>query len=253
MLMLDWHRWKKFRCRTSIIPGILVLQHFLVAAKISCFLSSSLVWSARRTSMRFGANDRVRTCLTDRETSSQCRKTELWSPTELSCTLVSYVAPLWTKLYPTELCCTLLSYAAFFWAKLHHIVLWCTSLSYSHPLSYTHPSEPSVPIELCCTLLSCAAPSRATPHSTELCGPLVSYAAPLWARLHPIELCCNLLNDAARFGATLHPTELICTLLSYPAPSELGLPCQVMVHPTELRCTLLNYYAPSRLWCFLLS
>jgi hypothetical protein len=132
-------------------------QDLLVSFLITCLISY------RRISMRWWADDRVGACLRDGETSSQCRKTELGSSTELSCTFVSYVAPFWAELYPTELRCTLLSNAVFFWAKLHRNMLRCTLWASLYTLwAMLHPTEPS------CTLMSYAAPSWAMLHHPEL-------------------------------------------------------------------------------------
>jgi hypothetical protein len=61
--------------------------------------SSSLVWSAWRTSMKFRADDTARVCLTDRDTASQSTKK------------LSYVAPFWAMLYPSKLSYALCIYA----------------------------------------------------------------------------------------------------------------------------------------------
>ncbi len=125
-------------------------------------------------------------------------------PTELSCNLLSYLAPF-ELLNPTMLWYAALSFAAPFWATLH-------------PLNYTAPPE------LHCTLLSYAAPFWAMLHPSE---PSRSFRV----RLYPAELSCILLCYA-------HPIELRWTLLSYYALSGLHRTC------TKECCILLSFSAP---------
>jgi hypothetical protein len=163
---------------------------------------------------QYSGIDSARACLTDRETASQHRKTELCSPTELSCTLLSYVAPFWAKPYPIKL------------DTLHSPKLHCILLNKA--ASYHALMQTSAPSELWCTLLSQWAPYWAMLHPPELCCTFLSFAAfyeammqRLWATLYPTELCCTLLNYAAPSGAPQHPSELSCTLLATLHPSEL--------------------------------
>ncbi len=115
------------------------------------------------------------------------------SPSELSCTLLSYIAPYWATLQPPELRCAL------FWAPLHSVELRCTLLSYAafnwamlHPIwAILHPIWTTL---------------RPKSHasSSELSCALLSYAALFWAMLHPSELCCTFPSYAAHYWARPH-------------------------------------------------
>jgi hypothetical protein len=138
------------------------------------------------------------------------------SPSELSCTLMSYIAPYWATLQPPELRCAL------FWAPLHPVELRCILLSYAafnwamlHPIwAILHPIWATLRL-------------KSYASSSELSCALLSYAALFWAMLHPSELCCILLSYAVPFRASLHTTELGLTLnelhgtlkINGPAPS----------------------------------
>ncbi len=144
-------------------------------------------------------------------------------PSELFCTLLSFVASFWaTK--PSELGCILLSNAVRYWAT-HPTVLRCTRLSYAAPFSaLLHPSE------LQRTLWP-------TLHPTVQC-----------TMLHPSELHRSLLSDTA-------PSDLSCTPRAEFHPSEFPFNLRAMLYPTELRCTQLIYAGPycATVLCTILS
>jgi hypothetical protein len=125
--------------------------------------------------------------------------------TELSCTLLSYIASYWAMLYSFELRCTLLSYAVPYWAMLHPTKL-CI-LSWLHPLSLD-------------------APFWATLHPSELRRTLSELSCAIRATLNP-------LSYATAFWATLHPTELHLTINELRGILKYNVP-----YPSQLRWSL---------------